>query len=636
MLINGENLSKSFGVRTLFEGVTFNLEDKDRVGLVGANGTGKTTLFEILRGEMSYDSGNLVRSKNLKLGYMKQQVTDGGEKTAYEVTAEGFKYLEDMEKELEEIGLSIEQNGADDKLLERQHLLREKFENMGGLTFRSRIRSALSGLGLSEEEQNLPMSSLSGGQRSKVSLAGLLVSDANLLLLDEPTNHLDISAIEWLEGYLSTYRGAFIVISHDRYFLDMVTNRTFELQNQRMAVFEGNYSSYLEFKEKKLEDDIKHYENSKREIERLEAVVAQQRQWNREKSIKRAESKQKVIDKMTEALEKPEKEEQTIRFSFKTDLTGPNEMLTVTDLSMAFDQKELYTNVNMKIMRGERIFLMGVNGSGKTTLIRQLLGQQEGRGNIRFGPGVNVGYYDQAQEGLCDTKTPFEEISDLRPDLNQTAIRNALAAFLFKGDDVFKKVGDLSGGERARVCILKLMLSGANLLILDEPTNHLDIGSREALESALADYNGTLLMVSHDRYFINKLADRIYYLDGGGMAFYTGGYDDLNRALERIREQNAPQKKEKIPKPNDYKLKKEYESAKRKLKSAIERSEKALEEVAQQIADVEEQLSLPENTADYEKIMELTNQLNSLQERELEYMEQWEKMSGEFEENYSE
>ncbi|MBR4282342.1 MAG: ABC-F family ATP-binding cassette domain-containing protein, partial [Clostridia bacterium] len=322
MLINGDNLSKSFGVRTLFEGVSFNIEEKDRVGLVGANGTGKTTLFEILRGEAPYDEGNLVRSKNLKLGYMKQQVTLGGEKTAYEVTLEGFQHLVDMETELDEIAISIEKGNADSKLLERQHILREKYENMGGLTFRSKIKSALTGLGLSDEEQNLPMSSLSGGQRSKVSLAGLLVSDANMLLLDEPTNHLDISAIEWLESFLSTYRGAFIVISHDRYFLDKVTNRTFEIQNQRVAVFEGNYSAYLDFKEKKLEDGTKHYENQKKEIERLEQVVKQQRQWNREKSIKRAESKQKVIDKLEAALEKPEREEDTIHFSFKTELAG--------------------------------------------------------------------------------------------------------------------------------------------------------------------------------------------------------------------------------------------------------------------------------------------------------------------------
>jgi len=636
MLINGDNLSKSFGVRTLFEGVSFNIEDKDRIGLVGANGTGKTTLIEILRGETSYDDGTLVRSKNLKLGYMKQQVTLGGEKTAYEVTLEGFHHLVDMEKELDEIAIAIEKGNADQKLLERQHVLREKYENMGGLTFRSKIKSALTGLGLCEEEQNLPMSSLSGGQRSKVSLAGLLVSDANLLLLDEPTNHLDISAIEWLESFLSTYRGAFIVISHDRYFLDKVTNRTFELQNERMAVFEGNYSTYLDFKEKKLEDDTKHYENQKKEIERLEQVVKQQRQWNREKSIKRAESKQKVIDKLEATLEKPEREEDTIYFSFKTELAGPNEMLVASDLGVSFDQKDLFSNVNLKIMRGERIFLMGINGSGKTTLLRQLMGQQNGTGVIRFGPGVNVGYYDQAQEGLTDSKTAFDEISDIRPDLTNTAIRNALAAFLFKGDDVFKKVGDLSGGERARVCILKLMLSGANFLILDEPTNHLDIGSREALETALMDYNGTLLMVSHDRYFINKLADRIYYLENGGVASYMGGYDDLNRALERIREQNIPEKKEKIVKPNDYKLRKEYESAKRKLKGAIERCEKALEEVALEICEVEEELSLPENSADFEKIMELTNSLDALQQKEIDLMEQWEQMSGEFEEKYSE
>lgn len=636
MLINGDNLSKSFGVRTLFEGVTFNVEEKDRIGLVGANGTGKTTLFEIIRGEASYDAGSLVRSKNLKLGIMEQQVTLGGEKSAYEVTIEGFKHLTDIEKELENIALDIENGGTDSKLLERQHFLRERYENLGGLTFRSRIKSALTGLGLSEEEQNLPMSSLSGGQRSKVGLAGLLVSDANMLLLDEPTNHLDISAIEWLEGFLSTYRGAFIVISHDRYFLDKVTNRTFELQNERMAVFEGNYSAYLDHKEKKLETDLKHYENQKKEIERLEQVVAQQRQWNREKSIKRAESKQKVIDKLEASLEKPEKEEETIRFSFKTELTGPNEMLVVEDLSVTFDQRNLYSNVNLKIMRGERIFLMGVNGSGKTTLLRQLMGQKDGDGIIRFGPGVNVGYYDQAQEGLTDSKTAFDEISDARPDLTNTAIRNALAAFLFKGDDVFKRVGDLSGGERARVCILKLMLSGANFLILDEPTNHLDIGSREALERALTDYNGTLLMVSHDRYFINKLANRIYYLDNGGVASYMGGYDDLNRALERIREQNIPEKKEKTEKPKDYKLRKEYESAKRKLKGAIERCEKALEEVAVEICEVEEELSLPENSADFEKIMELTNSLDDLQQREIELLEQWEQMSGEFEEKYSE
>jgi ATP-binding cassette subfamily F protein 3 len=609
-----DNLSKYFGSRCLMEQVSFHIEEKDRVGLVGANGTGKTTLFQLLVGKQDGDSGGVVRASGLKIGTMEQHVPEDTTLTANEWILTAFEDLLDLEKQLEEIQKQVEKGNADEKLLMRQQHLREQFEREGGLWFRSRAQSALNGLGFTEAQKNLPLASLSGGQRSKLGLARLLVSRAGLLLLDEPTNHLDIAAIGWLEEFLKGYEGAFIVISHDRYFLDKVTEKTMELEHQRLRVFSGNYTTYLSFKKEQQKVAEHHYQQQIKEIKRLEDAVTEMRRWNREKSIKRAESKQKVIDKLTDSLEKPEQEEGTIFFSFKAKQPGPVEVLNARGLTFGFEDKPLYRQTDFSLRKGERVFLIGPNGCGKTTLLKQLLHQVRGQGFIEYGPGVTVGYYDQTGQQLHPEKSVLDEIWDEYPGMDQTSVRNALAAFLFKGEQVFKKIETCSGGERARVALLKIMLKGTNLLLLDEPTNHLDIGSREALEEALAGYDGTLLMVSHDRYFINKLADRVLWLTQEGIRNFEGDYDSFLAAMEQKKE--TPEKKNGPGAGGqDYKARKQRESEIRKLKTAITRAEEEIERLEQLVLQLREQIEDPSVAADYVKIMELTKQLNETEEQ---------------------
>ncbi len=625
-LLSIENLTKSFGSRVLFDNISFEAGEKDHIGLVGANGTGKSTLFKLIIGEEESDSGSVVRSKNLKLGYMEQFLCREENITPYDLILRQFEHLIKMENELNNINIKIEEGNRSDEILNRQHILNERFEREGGLVFRSLARSALMGLGFSKDDIIMPISKLSGGQRSKVSLACLLVSGANLLLLDEPTNHLDINAVEWLEEFLRGYKGAYIVVSHDRYFLDRITNRTLELEYQRINSYLGNYSNFLIEKEKNREIQEKHYENELKEINRLKDAVIEMKRWNREKSIKRAESKEKVIEKLEEKLEKPENEQKTIRFKFETANTGPTDILITHDLSMEFGMKKIYSGVDLEIHRGERVFLLGSNGCGKTTLLRQLIGQYSGDGSIKYGIGVKTAYYDQAQESLDSNKTVLDEVWSSIPKLGQTQVRNALAAFLFCGDDVYKMISDLSGGEKARVAILKMMLSGANLLLLDEPTNHLDIGSREALEGALSDFNGTVLMVTHDRYLINRLADRIYYLTEQGVTEFKGGYDAY---LQRFRQdaEKSETKGKKGSGGEDYKRKKAAESQLRRLKNHVLKIEAQLAQIADDISNIEVELSDTENSANYEKVLELTQRLNNLKEQESILMDEWEQAS---------
>ena len=623
IILGADHLSKSFGERTLFEDITFSVQEKDAVGLVGANGAGKTTLFRMITGQETVDSGLLSRSKQCRVGWMEQHACADEGLTAYDQALSQFASLMEMEAALEKIHLQIEQGDTDPGLLERQQSTMERYEREGGLTYRSRTRSALLGLGMAEEELSLPMAALSGGQRSKVSLARLLVSDSNLLLLDEPTNHLDMKSVEWLEGYLRAYQGAFVVVSHDRYFLDHVTNITWELEHGRLAVCKGNYSAYLEQKERGREIAAKHYEQTRREIARLEGIVAQQRQWNRERNIRTAESKLKVIQKLEQTLVKPEQELEGIRFSFAVKYTGANEVLSARDMGMRYGDKVLFDRAELSLFRRERVFLIGPNGCGKTTLLRLLTGQLEGaNGEVRLGSGVTLGYYDQTQSNLHPEKTVLQEVWDDFSDFTQSEIRGALAAFLFRGDDVQKRVDMLSGGERARVAILKLMLTKANLLLLDEPTNHLDIASREALEQALMDYDGTLLMVSHDRYFINKLADRVVAFDGDGLREFAGNYDEYLAALP-TQEIPAAGRPPKAEGGGDYKAQKEAQSRLRRAKGAVKRCEEALEQISARVAEIDGQLSSEETAADYALLLSLTAEREALSHEEAEQMERW-------------
>ncbi len=621
-ILSVDRLAKYYGSRCLFEQASFHMEEKEHIGLVGANGTGKSTLFKLLLGEEEPDSGQVVRSAGLKIGTMEQHVPEDVHLTAREWILSAFDDLLAMEKQLEDWQRRIEAGDTDDSLLMRRQHLQEQYQQEGGLYYRSRACAALIGLGLSEEQIDLPLASLSGGQRSKLGLARLLVSRAGLLLLDEPTNHLDVAAIEWLEEFLRSYDGAYIVISHDRYFLDRVTSKTMELEHGRLKVFQGNYTQYLAFKKKNREVEEHHYRQQVKEIQRLEGAVTEMKRWNREKSIKRAESKEKVIEKLKDALEKPEDEISTIHFKFRATQPGPNEVLNADGLSFSFGGDPLYSDLSFGLRRGERVFLIGPNGCGKTTLLKQLLHQLQGKGSIFYGPGVAVGYYDQTGQQLTAAKTVLNEVWDAYPYLDQTSIRSALAAFLFQGDDVFKLVGECSGGERARIALLKTMLKGSNLLFLDEPTNHLDIGSREALEDALSEYDGTLLMVSHDRYFINKMAHRVLLLTQKGVQPFEGNYDAYLAAMTPAATLTQ-QEKTIGAGGQEYKARKQRESELRKLRTAVKKAEEASAYWEDQAAALREQIADPQMAADYKQVMELTARLEEAEQKVEEYTEEW-------------
>lgn len=621
-LLAVEQITKFYGSRMVFDSVSFHIEKNDRVGLVGENGAGKTTLFKLLTGQEEPDSGYVMKATGLHLGTMAQHVPEDTVQTAREFMLAVFTSLLQLETEMEQVQQQLEAGQENEDLLLRQQILRERFEAEGGLTFRSRVEATLTGLGFSGEQKELPLSALSGGQRSKLGLARLLVCPADLLLLDEPTNHLDMAAIGWLEEFLQSYNGSFIVISHDRYFLDRVTTATMELERGTLRFFRGNYTAFLQYKKEQREVEQHHYQQQLKEIKRLEEAVTEMRRWNREKSIKRAESKQKVIDKLTDSLQKPEEELQTIHFSFTLKQPCPTEMLNAYELSFGFSKQPLYQNLTLQLRKGERVFLIGPNGCGKTTLLKQLLGQVSGQGTISLGPGVTVGYYDQIGGQLHHEKTVLNEVWDDFTKLDQTALRSALAAFLFRGEDVFKTVGQCSGGERARIALLKTMLRGDNLLFLDEPTNHLDIGSREALETALASYEGTLFMVSHDRYFINKLASRIVLLTPFGLQVFDGDYDAFVSAMEQVA--IIPEKKSGPGAGGqEYKAKKQRDSEIRKLKTTVAHSEEMIHHWEQQTAALRSQMENPDTAADYMKMLAITSQLEEAEQAINDWTEQW-------------
>lgn len=622
LLLSLNNVAMSFADRELFSDVSFEVYDEDRTGFVGVNGSGKTTLFRLLRGEHTPDEGSIHMAGSCKMGFMEQFACNSSEKTLYDEALTVFARLEDMELELEEIHDRIDAGSCDSDTIERQTLLTEQFEREGGLTYKSRTASALTGLGFTQRDFKLTVDKLSGGQRSKLQLAKLLLSDANLLLLDEPTNHLDIQSVEWLERFLEDYRGAYIVISHDRYFLDKVTNRTIELENGHIDCYKGNYTRFLELKAEEQERRRKVYEATMKEIGRIEGIIEQQKRWNQERNYVTIASKQKSIERLEATLVKPEEAPEALKFKFKSADGCGNDVFHAERLALGFDGKQLFRDVNIDIKKGERVFLLGGNGCGKTSLFRIFIGQYEPDcGEFRYGTRVQPGYFDQAQAGLTESKTALDEVWDEYPRMTETAVRTALGSFLFKGDDVFIRVSELSGGERARIAILKLMLSGANFLLLDEPTNHLDITSCEALENALMNYDGTLFVISHDRYLINKLADRIYYLTPEGVREYPGNYDAY--ALSQMNAAAKPA--EDHPKKtgaNDYKLKKERESERRKLNTRVTRAEKETEELDGKIAAVNEEMSRA--GTNYQRVMELSEELDRLRGRQEEVMRDWE------------
>ena len=624
IIINANNLGKVYNGENLFSGVGFSIDSKDKIGFIGINGAGKSTLFKIMTGEIIPDDGEIFKSKNLKIGYLSQHAFSDSHKTVFDEVLDVFSEQMAIEEELESITREIE-SGADnlDELIKRQQKLSERLSEGDGYFYKSKVKSSLMGLGFSEKDFSLSIDKLSGGQKTRVALCKILLSNSDILLLDEPTNHLDIKSVEWLEEFLQNFKGAVVIISHDRYFLDKVTNRTFSMESGSLYTANGNYSFFIKQREIEKLTEQRNYDNTMKEIERLEGIVEQQRRWNREKNIKTAESKLKVIEKLEETLKKPEETLDSMTFKFKARPGGGDDALTVIDVKKGFSQKNLFSGVDFGIKRGERVFLLGPNGSGKTTLIKIIMGElEQDLGEVRIGANTYLGYYDQIQSNLSMDKTVIDELWDEYPKMTQTQIRNALAVFLFRGEDVFKTIKSLSGGERARVELAKLILKDVNFLIMDEPTNHLDIQSKEALEEALSDYDGTMLMVSHDRYFINKMADRILYLDETGLKNYMGNYDYF---LEKHRD-NEPLEKKKTEVTNDYKLKKQQESEKRKLKTKILRLEEEISKIEEEIERENEKMLNPEISSDYVKAFEITEKIAELTQKLEDNYKLWEEL----------
>ncbi len=618
-----QKLKVEFGGNLLFQDVSFDINEGDRVGLIGANGTGKTTLFRILTGQLEPTNGGAFISKNTKIGYLEQHACSGSVRTVYDEALSSFDRLIEMETELERLSRILESNPDDrEELILRQTTLQEQFNADDGLIYKSLTSSTLIGLGFSEADFNITCDKLSGGQRSKLSMCKLLLSKADLLLLDEPTNHLDIAGVEWLENFLLGYKGTILVISHDRYFLDKICNKTVELANKKSYSANCNYTDYLKFRRERLEIERRHYENQLEEIHRIEGIIEQQRSFARERNFITAESKRKMLEKKKAELVVPEPDPAKMRIKFTPDCESGNDVLFTENLSKSFGIKKLFENGSMQVFKNDRAFIIGANGCGKTTLLRILTKQQYAdSGKFYFGANVKVGYFDQSLESIKGGKSVLDEIWDEHRSFTETKVRNYLSLFLFTGDSVYKNVDNLSGGEKAKLCLLKLMLSGANVLLLDEPTNHLDIVSREMLETALEDFEGTIIAVSHDRYFINKLATKIFRMKPDGFEKFNGGYDDYCAiALDDASKKPAKQ----TGGVNTYKQRKERESEINRLKGKITRGEAEIDRLDAEIKRLTEELSTPEISADYEKVIEYTADIESLTETQLSLMDEWE------------
>ncbi len=638
MILSCQGISKSFGEKVILEDASFHIEEREKAALIGNNGAGKTTLLRIIMEEIHSDAGQVVLAKDKRIGYLAQYQDVQGHLSVYEELLSTKQYIIDMEERLRAMEVQMKNASGEelDRLMNSYTRLTHEFELENGYAYKSELMGVLNGLGFTEEDFTKQVATLSGGQKTRVALGKLLISKPDILLLDEPTNHLDMESIAWLETYLLNYPGAVFIVSHDRYFLDKVVTKVIEIDAGQVRMYAGNYSAYAEKKAQLRDAQYKAYLNQQREIKHQEAVIVKLKSFNREKSIKRAESREKMLNKI-QRIDKPVEVQSQMRLSLEPRVVSGNDVLTVEDLAKSFPQQKLFSNISFQIKRGERVALIGNNGTGKTTMLKILNGLLDAdAGSFSLGAKVQIGYYDQEHHVLHAEKTIFEEISDTYPTLTETQIRNMLAAFLFTGDDVFKVISSLSGGERGRVSLAKLMLSEANFLILDEPTNHLDIASKEILEEALNSYTGTVLYVSHDRYFINQTATRILDLTNQSVVNYIGDYDYYLEKKEELTEKYAPSAQEateeaKEETPSEGKLtwqqQKEEQARKRKQENELKKVEKRIEELETRDKEIDDTLVLPDVCTNVGRCAELSREKDKIQAELEELYEKWEELA---------
>ena len=633
IILSCKNLSKSYGIDNILHNISFNIKDGEKVGLIGPNGSGKSTLLKILANELDYDAGEIFVEKNKKIGYLPQHYSIESSKTIYNEMLCVFKNLIDLEKKISELEEKMNEpydaSNAEyhDKIIKNYTTAVETYTLRGGYTYRGEINRVLTGLGFEESDFHTPVNILSGGQKTRLALCKLLLVNPDILLLDEPTNHLDLDAIEWLEEYLKNHKGTLLIISHDRYFLDSVTNKTMEICNNQFKSFDGNYTKFMEFKKKDYEAQLKAYSAQQAEIKRQEEIIERYRSFNREKSIRAAESRQKALDKI-DKIDKPIMYSNSAKIKFKASIKSGNDVLHIEDLAKSFDDVKLFNNINLDIKRSDKSALIGENGRGKTTLFKIIMDKiSADKGKKVLGRNVFIGYYDQEQSDLDPNKTIIDEVWDAFPNMTTTEVRNALAAFLFTGDDVFKEISKLSGGEKCRINLLKLMLSKANFLLLDEPTNHLDIVSREALEDAILNYDGTVLVISHDRYFLNKVIDKIYELKEDEIKEYLGNYSyyiekKKNPSRFESLEENEGMTKTQIK--IEKKKKREAEKEQKQIKLKAKNIEELIASKENELLKLQEKLCLEEVYSNPEKSQEVNLKILEIEKSLEELYNEWE------------